>query len=85
MSRELHALRSAVFQHSSYTEALAAKRAQLERRDGGPRHTHDTSCWSNVVQTWETQMCVDFGSVPFLHCFTSFPGSASSFLLAHLN
>ena len=53
MTRELRALRDVVSEHPRYTAQVAAKREQLERRDGGPQSRHATSLWSNIVQTWE--------------------------------
>ena len=56
MARELHALRNVVFEHPRYTAQVAAKREQLERRDGGPQFRHAVSLWSNIVQTWEDEV-----------------------------
>ena len=56
MARELRALRNVVFEHPRYTAQVAAKREQLERRDGGPQSRHAVSLWSNIVQTWEDEV-----------------------------
>ena len=59
MARELHAMREACSEHPRYAAHVAAKRAELERRDGGPRRKHATSLWSNLVQTWENEvLCI---------------------------
>ena len=56
MARELRALRNVVFEDPRYTAQVAAKREQLERRDGGPQSRHAVSLWSNIVQTWEDKV-----------------------------
>jgi len=60
MTRELHALRAALFEHPHFRATVEAERGRLEREKLKPRWQHDASLWSTcVVQASENEvLCI---------------------------
>ena len=57
MTRELHALRVALFHHPRFRAAVEAERGRLQREGRKPRWQHDASLWSTcVVQASEDEV-----------------------------
>ena len=54
--RELAAIRAVLFEHPRFKAMVEAERERLVREGRKPRHKHDTSLWSRIMQTSEDQV-----------------------------
>ena len=55
-TRELAAIRAVLFEHPRFKAMVETERERLVREGLKPRHKHDTSLWSRIMQTSEDEV-----------------------------